>query len=77
MEQRAGYDSLAEMLARSSQGTMAGHGHVVPNKDGSLARCGGPKLCSVCAMEFAQLNYKPHKPDASIDGTGWAEAAFQ
>lgn len=28
-----------------------GHGHVNPNPDGSKARCGGPKLCSVCARE--------------------------
>ncbi len=30
-----------------------GHGHVVPNSDGSRARCGGPAMCSVCAGELA------------------------
>jgi hypothetical protein len=30
---------------------MAGHGHVVPNPDGSKARCGGPAICSECARE--------------------------
>jgi hypothetical protein len=29
------------------------HGHVKPNPDGSVARCGGPALCSVCAKEQA------------------------
>ena len=33
---------------------MSGHGHVVPNKDGRLARCGGPSICSACARELAQ-----------------------
>lgn len=34
------------------------HGHVTPNPDGSLARCGGPSICSVCALELGQLNNK-------------------
>lgn len=38
------------------------HGHVVPNPDGSLARCGGPGLCSTCLLEdrYLQLleNYR-------------------
>lgn len=25
-----------------------GHGHVIPNADGSKARCGGEKMCRVC-----------------------------
>lgn len=33
---------------------MSGHGHVVPNPDGSRARCGGPAICKVCAQELAQ-----------------------
>lgn len=37
---------------------MSGHGHVTPNADGSKARCGGPAICSVCALEFARLNVK-------------------
>lgn len=28
-----------------------GHGHVTPNADGSLARCGGPGLCYACSRE--------------------------
>lgn len=32
-----------------------GHGHVVPNPDGSKARCGGPTLCSECATELSRL----------------------
>lgn len=30
------------------------HGHVTPNSDGSLARCGGPSICSQCALELGQ-----------------------
>ena len=33
-----------------------GHGHVIPNPDGSRARCGGPGICSECALEAAQLD---------------------
>lgn len=33
-----------------------GHGHVYPRKDGALARCGGPALCSQCARDLARLN---------------------
>lgn len=32
---------------------MSGHGHVTPNPDGSLACCGGPAICGVCARELA------------------------
>ena len=31
------------------------HGHVIPNEDGSLARCGGPSLCSECKSELDGL----------------------
>lgn len=34
------------------------HGHVTPNADGYLARCGGPKICKVCLAELAQLRAK-------------------
>ena len=37
---------------------MSGHGHVNPNPDGSKARCGGPAICSVCALELAQEQAK-------------------
>ncbi len=32
-----------------------GHGHVVPNADGTRARCGGPGLCRTCAAELQAL----------------------
>lgn len=32
-----------------------GHGHVIPNKDGSKARCGGPALCAICSWEEERL----------------------
>jgi hypothetical protein len=33
-----------------------GHGHVIPNANGSKARCGGPAICSKCALDLARLN---------------------
>lgn len=41
-----------------------GHGHVIPNADGSRARCGGPLICAVCALEFAQQMLKDTKEEA-------------
>lgn len=38
-----------------------GHGHVIPNPDGSLARCGGPSICRVCAKEKAAQGPRVHK----------------
>lgn len=35
---------------------MKTHGHVTPNADGSVARCGGRRLCKVCQQELADLN---------------------
>jgi hypothetical protein len=35
---------------------MSGHGWVIPNKDGTFARCGGPAICSACALEEKQLS---------------------
>lgn len=29
-----------------------GHGHVYPNPDGILARCGGPYMCSKCKADL-------------------------
>lgn len=31
-----------------------GHGHVYPNVDGSVARCGGPHICALCARDYIQ-----------------------
>jgi hypothetical protein len=36
-----------------------GHGHVTPNADGYLARCGGPTICKVCKAELATLKAQP------------------
>ena len=35
---------------------IGGHGHVTPRPDGAKARCGGPSICSVCAVEKAQYD---------------------
>ncbi len=32
---------------------MSGHGHVTPNENGTVARCGGPGLCSECSQELS------------------------
>jgi len=31
-----------------------GHGHVYPNPDGIVARCGGPGFCEECKADLAQ-----------------------
>lgn len=33
-----------------------GHGHVFPRPDGSRARCGGPRICGLCARDLARKN---------------------
>lgn len=33
-----------------------GHGHVYPRPDGVKARCGGPAICHVCAIDLARKN---------------------
>lgn len=35
---------------------MSGHGWVTPSPDGTKARCGGPPICSACALEKAQAD---------------------
>jgi hypothetical protein len=45
---------------------MSGHGHVVPNADGTLARCGGPRLCSVCQAELAELQASARRAPAKV-----------
>lgn len=32
-----------------------GHGHVYPRSDGAKARCGGPSICRLCALDVALL----------------------
>lgn len=34
-----------------------GHGHVIPNPGGEVARCGGPALCEECRREQEQVAY--------------------
>ena len=41
------------------------HGHVIPNPDGSKARCGGPAICAVCSLQFASI--EKAKPKTSIN----------
>ena len=33
----------------------AHHGHVIPNPNGNLARCGGTAFCQTCKAELAEL----------------------
>ena len=43
------------------------HGWVVPNSNGSRARCGGPKLCSVCQREQAEKVRAAESPFADFE----------
>jgi hypothetical protein len=43
------------------------HGHVTPNADGSLARCGGPGICAVCAKELQQLEAAKVAAEPKVD----------
>jgi len=36
-----------------------GHGWVRPRPDGARMRCGGPKICSKCALELARYGSPP------------------
>ncbi|MEQ8720998.1 MAG: NUDIX domain-containing protein [Sandaracinaceae bacterium] len=44
-----------------------GHGHVYPNPDGSRARCGGPLLCSRCALDLTARNREQAEARAAED----------
>ena len=51
---------------------MSGHGHVYPNEDGSVARCGGPGICMECSLEANQkkledLGAVPAPPSPPIE----------
>jgi hypothetical protein len=37
--------------------TNSTHGHVISNSEGTLARCGGPALCSGCKFEQSLLDF--------------------
>jgi len=50
-----------------------GHGHVIPNLDGSTARCGGPALCDECAREQATMNLVRSISGASSKEIEWSE----
>lgn len=45
---------------------MSGHGHVVPNADGHLARCGGPRTCKICAAELVELQASARRSPAPV-----------
>lgn len=48
----AALTSPAKVEPRSNPN--AGHGHVFPRPDGVKARCGGPAICKVCALDAAR-----------------------
>lgn len=43
-----------------------GHGHVIPRADGAKARCGGPAICAVCALELQAVTARGPLPPASV-----------
>jgi hypothetical protein len=47
------------------------HGHVTPNKDGYVARCGGPRFCPQCQQE---LNSKEEENETPAQEAGENEA---
>lgn len=47
------------MTPKSPAPGNTGHGHVRHRPDGVKARCGGPAICSVCALELAQITGNP------------------
>jgi hypothetical protein len=53
---------------------MNGHGHVIPNADGTKARCGGPGLCGECSSELATLT--GHAPSGLTAREACARAAL-
>lgn len=55
-------DKKAEATQTSSMvGTNTGHGHVWERPDGTKARCGGPVMCSKCALDAAALKAEQDK----------------
>ena len=45
---------------------MSGHGHIVPNADGTVARCGGPRICKACAAELVELQASARRSPAPV-----------
>jgi len=43
-------------------GTNEGHGHVWKRPDGMRARCGGPRICRVCAVDAADKQAAENTP---------------
>lgn len=43
-------------------GTNNGHGHVWKRPDGIRMRCGGPRLCRVCAQDASDKNESERTP---------------
>ena len=43
-------------LRTADRNPNTGHGHVYPRPDGNKARCGGPHMCSECALDFVRKN---------------------
>lgn len=57
-------DFLAALVEKANQpGTNTGHGHVYPRPDGARMRCGGPAMCSSCALDAA----RKAQPKSAID----------
>ena len=44
------------MSNRIRERANVGHGHVYVRPDGMRTRCGGPRICSVCAIDQAQFD---------------------
>lgn len=53
-----------------------GHGHVIPNPDGSRARCGGPRACRQCALELANAPADEATSMIDVDLAEALEAAY-
>jgi hypothetical protein len=35
--------------------SLSSHGHVIPNEDGSVTRCGGPAACPDCGSDWCEV----------------------
>lgn len=47
---------------------MSGHGWVIRNANGTVARCGGPAICRQCAQELTQLQASARRsPPKPVD----------